>query len=68
VTDDTVARCDICGSRYTSRAWPWLESLDRTGDRRECPVPGCRAPITRGNVARGCGCVAANDSRREPAR
>jgi len=43
-------------------------ALDGTGDRRACPVPGCGAMLVRSNVARGCGCVAANDSRREPAR
>lgn len=65
---DTVARCGTCGSRYTSRAWPWLEALDGTGDLRACPVPGCGAMLVRGNVARGCGCVAANDGRREGGR
>jgi hypothetical protein len=65
---DTVARCGTCGSRYSSRAWPWLEALDGTGDRRACPVPGCGAMLARGNVARGCGCVAANDGQREGGR
>lgn len=62
--DDTVTICTTCGSRYTSRAWPWLESASAPCDpldRRVCPVPGCGDTLVRGNVARGCGCVARND-------
>lgn len=40
-----VARCSTCGTRYTARAWPWLEALG--GDRRACAVPGCGAPVGR---------------------
>lgn len=59
--DDTVSLCRTCGSRYSSRAWPWLERPDGAPDLRLCPVPGCGATLTRGNVSRGCGCLAAND-------
>ncbi len=45
--DDTVARCAGCGSRYTTRAWPWLESLGGDGERRVCPVVGCGAVVGR---------------------
>lgn len=45
--DDTVARCGGCGTRYTSRSWPWLESLGGEGLRRVCAVAGCGAVVDR---------------------
>lgn len=32
--DDTVSLCRTCGSRYSSRAWPWLERPDGAPDLR----------------------------------
>lgn len=64
VIEPVVARCSICGTQYTARAWYWPEPADPPSpDRRSCAVPGCGSPLVRGNVARGCGCVAANDAK-----
>lgn len=48
--DDTVSLCRTCGSRYSSRAWPWLERPDGAPDLRVCPVPGCVAAGRECNV------------------
>ena len=62
--DDTVSLCRTCGSRYSSRAWPWLERPDGAPDLRLCPVPGCGAMLTRGTVARGGGLAATDGAPR----
>lgn len=49
--EPTIARCGICGTQYTARAWPWLESVGAIRDeRRQCAVPGCCAPVARASV------------------
>lgn len=47
MTEPDVARCSTCGTRYTARAWPWLQALSRDGDVRTCAVPGCAFPVER---------------------
>jgi hypothetical protein len=51
-----VARCALCGTAYTVRAWYWLESLGierfgedraRSFDLRQCAVPGCSNAVAR---------------------
>ena len=45
--EPVVSRCGCCGTQYTARAWPWLESLGGDGSWRRCAVPGCWSTITR---------------------
>jgi hypothetical protein len=47
MVEPVVSRCFVCGTQYTARAWPWLESLGGDGSRRVCAVPGCGFAITR---------------------
>lgn len=42
-----VARCSTCGTRYTARAWPWLEWRGSGGNVRTCAVPGCGSLVER---------------------
>lgn len=49
--EPVVSRCDCCGTQYTARAWPWLESLGGDGSRRVCAVPGCGSTVDRRPVA-----------------
>lgn len=66
--EPTIARCGTCGTQYTARAWPWLESVGAVRDeRRTCAVPGCCTPLERASVTAlrlaAEGRDAANDTR-----